>query len=174
MKLKSKKKRPDEHLPNFHRINENIYRGGQPTAEGIKRLAGLGIKTVINFRDSRAGVEREKQAAEENGLQFINLRLNNWFAARDDKIHKIIEVITNPEHQPVFIHCKRGADRTGTVVAVYRMLHEGWTAVEANREAKRHGIGWWQVWMKDYIKAYYKRMKAKKDAQAQQSKDATG
>ena len=163
MKPKSKKKRSDEHLPNFHRINENLYRGGQPTAEGIKRLAALGIKTVINFRDARENVHRERRTAEENGLRFINLHLSNWFAAKDDKIHKIIEVITNPEHQPVFIHCKRGADRTGTVVAVYRMLNEGWTAAEANREARRHGIGWWQVWMKDYIKAYYKRMKEKTD-----------
>jgi protein tyrosine/serine phosphatase len=150
----------DEHLPNFHRINENLYRGGQPTAEGIKRLAELGINTIINFRDARENVYRERAAAEEQGLNFINLHLSNWFAARDDEIHKIIDVIRNPAHQPVFIHCKRGADRTGTVVAVYRMLIEGWTASEANREAKRHGIGWWQVWMKDYIKAYYKRMKS--------------
>jgi protein tyrosine/serine phosphatase len=162
MKRRAGRQPKDEHLPNFHRINENLYRGGQPTAEGIRRLAALGIKTIINFRDARENVHRERQAAEENGLRFINLHLSNWFAAKDNEIQKIIEVIMNPEHHPVFIHCKRGADRTGTVVAVYRMLHEGWTATEANREAKRHGIGWWQVWMKDYIKAYYKRMKQEK------------
>ncbi len=158
MKRRAAEKPKDEHLPNFHRINENLYRGGQPTVEGIRRLAALGIKTIINFRDAREKVRREKQCAEENGLHFINLHLSNWFAAKNDEIDKIIEVVRNPEHHPVFIHCKRGADRTGTVVAVYRMLVEGWTATEANREAKQHGIGWWQVWMKDYIKAYYKRM----------------
>jgi tyrosine-protein phosphatase SIW14 len=162
MKKLHNKKPTDEHLPNFHKINESLYRGGQPTAEGLKKLAALGIKTVISFRDTPSKVLREKKAAEENGLHFINLRLSNWFASKDDEIHKIIEVIKNPEHQPVFIHCKRGADRTGTVVAVYRMLVEGWTDQEANREAKQRGIGWWQVWMKDYIKAYYKRMIAKK------------
>lgn len=151
----------DNHLPNFHRINENLYRGGQPTAEGIKQLADLGIKTIINFRDARENVLREKEHAQNHGLRFINLHLSNWFASKDEEIHAIIEVIKNPEHYPVFIHCKRGADRTGTVVAVYRMLHEGWTDKEANREAKQHGIGWWQVWMKDYIKDYYKRMKSR-------------
>src|SRR5689334_1131989 len=115
----------DKHLPNFYRINEQLYRGGQPSVEGVKRLAELGIKTIINFRDARGNVHRERRAAEEHGLNFINLHLSNWFAARDEEIHKIIEVIRNPEHQPVFIHCKRGADRTGTVVAVYRMLVEG-------------------------------------------------
>jgi protein tyrosine/serine phosphatase len=156
----TEKAKRDEHLPNFHRINENLFRGGQPTAEGVKRLAELGIKTIINFRDARENVEREKQYAEAHGLRFINLHLSNWFAARDEEIHAIIDVIRNPEHQPVFIHCKRGADRTGTVVAVYRMLFDGWTDKEANREAKERGIGWWQVWMKDYIKDYYKRMKS--------------
>lgn len=163
MRKKDEDRSKDEHLPNFYRINENLYRGGQPTAEGIKKLAALGIKTIINFRDARDGVHREREAAEANGIRFINLHLSNWFASRDEEIHKIIEVIRNPAHHPVFIHCKRGADRTGTVVAVYRMLHDGWTATQANREAKRHGIGWWQVWMKDYIKAYYKRMIEKKD-----------
>ena len=155
------KKSDDEHLPNFHRINENLYRGGQPTAEGIRQLAELGIKTIINFRDMREKVRREKEIAEAHGLHFINLHLSNWFASNDEEIHAIIEVIRNPELQPVFIHCKRGADRTGTVVAVYRMKFENWTAAEANHEAKKHGIGWWQVWMKDYIKDYYERMKDK-------------
>jgi tyrosine-protein phosphatase SIW14 len=161
MSSKNVKQPKDKHLPNFHKINENLYRGGQPTAEGIRKLAQMGIKTIINFRDARENVHREKEHAEANGIRFINLHLSNWFASKDEEIHKIIEVIRNPEHYPVFIHCKRGADRTGTVVAVYRMLHDGWTATQANREAKLRGIGWWQVWMKDYIKAYYKRMQDK-------------
>jgi tyrosine-protein phosphatase SIW14 len=152
----------DEHLPNFHRINENLFRGGQPTPEGVRQLAALGIKTIINFRDQSEKVLREKTIAEEHGLKFINLHLSNWFASKDDEIHAVLEVIRNPAHHPVFIHCKRGADRTGTVVAVYRMLFDGWTDQEANREAKARGIGWWQVWMKDYIKDYYKRMIGKK------------
>ena len=159
MNKKTENKSKDKDLPNFHQINENLYRGGQPTAEGIKQLATLGIKTIINFRDMRETVRREKELAEANGLRFINLHLSNWFASNDEEIHAIIEIIRNPELQPVFIHCKRGADRTGTIVAVYRMMFDGWTDSQANREAKTHGIGWWQVWMKDYIKAYYKRMK---------------
>lgn len=146
-------------LPNFHKITENIYRGGQPTADGIKELAKLGIKTIINFRDTQEKVLREKAVAEAEGLRFINLRLSNWFKAKDFEIEAILQEILKPENQPVFIHCKRGADRTGTVAAIFRMRFQGWTAEEANHEAKKHGIGWWQVWMKDYIKSYYERMK---------------
>lgn len=156
MKIEAKK----EDLPNFHKINDNFYRGGQPTEAGIKQLADLGIKTIINFRDTQEKVLREKKIAEENGLNFLNLRLSNWFASKDSAINEILEIINNPENQPVFIHCKRGADRTGTVVAAYRMKFESWTAEDANREAKVFGIGWWQVWMKDYINDYYKRLKS--------------
>lgn len=158
MKRSNKSESQNKHLPNFHRISENLYRGGQPTAEGIRQLAELGIKTIVCFRNAREKILREKEIAEASGLRFINLHLSNWFSAKDEEIEKILETILNPEHQPVFIHCKRGADRTGTVAAVYRMRFDGWTATQANHEAKKHGIGWWQVWMKDYIKAYYKRM----------------
>lgn len=145
-------------LPNFHQVNENFYRGGQPTIEGIKQLAKLGIKTVINFRDPDGKVRREKEISESLGMKFFNPHLSNWFKSKDSDILKILEIIQTPDNQPVFIHCKRGADRTGTVVALYRMIYENWTAKEANKEAKLLGLGWWQVWMKDYIKKYYKRV----------------
>lgn len=148
-------------LPNFHKVNDNFYRGGQPTIEGIKQLAKLGIKTVINFRDPDGKVRREKEISESLGIKFFNPHLSNWFKSKDSDILQILEIIQNPENQPVFIHCKRGADRTGTVVAVYRMIYENWTAKEANHEAKKLGLGWWQIWMKDYIKDYYKCIEKK-------------
>ena len=144
-------------LPNFSKINETLYRGGQPTAEGIRKLREIGIRTIINFRDTQSSVMREQAEAAEHGIKFLNMRLSNWFSPTDDEIHRIIDVIRDPANHPVFVHCKRGADRTGTVIAVYRMIVDGWTDRDANREAKRHGIGWWQVWMRDYIKGYYRR-----------------
>jgi protein tyrosine/serine phosphatase len=146
-------------LPNFHKVHENLYRGGQPTEDGIEELAKQGVKTIINFRDTDGKVLREQKLAEENGMKFYNPHLSNWFKAKDSEIEKILEIIENPENQPVFIHCKRGADRTGTVVAVYRMKYEGWTAEQANQEAKEYGLGWWQFWMKDYINDYYKKLR---------------
>lgn len=147
-----------EDLPNFFKVNDNLYRGGQPTEDGIKQLAKMGIKTVINFRDPDGKVRREKQLAEENGMKFFNPHLSNWFKPKDKDIEEILKLLQNPENQPVFIHCKRGADRTGTVIAVYRMKFDGWDDKQANDEAKHFGIGWWQFWMKDYINDYYKKL----------------
>jgi protein tyrosine/serine phosphatase len=92
-------------------------------------------------------------------MKFFNPHLSNWFAPKTSDIEKVLEIIQNPENQPVFIHCKRGADRTGTVVAVYRMKYENWTDKQANKEAKEFGLGWWQIWMKDYIHDYYRDLK---------------
>lgn len=158
MSVYGTKTRKDD-LPNFSKVNENLYRGGQPSSEGIKQLAGMGIKTVINFRDSDDKMRREKQLVEENGMKFFNPHLSNWFKPKDKDIDAIMEMIRDPENQPVFVHCKRGADRTGTVVAVYRMKYDGWDDKQANLEAKKFGIGWWQFWMKDYIHDFYKKMK---------------
>ena len=156
--MANEKRVKKDDLPNFHKINDTFYRGGQPSDAGILKLRELGIKAVINFRDPNDRVLREKTLVEANDMQFFNPRLSNWFAAKDSEIESILELIQNPENQPVFIHCNRGADRTGTVTAVYRMKFEGWTAEEANREANEYGIGWWQIWMKDYIHDYYRKL----------------
>ena len=154
----------DENLPNFSKVNNNLFRGGQPTREGVRSLkARFGIKTVILFRTSGEEIEKEDEWAKEAGLNFVSLPLHNWFAPKRHQMEAAMKAITDPKNHPVFVHCKRGADRTGTVIAVYRMTQEGWTPERASEEAKRFGIGWWQVWMKDYIEDYHKDYIEKKD-----------
>lgn len=148
-------------LPNLFQINRNLYRGAQPTENGVKELSKLGVKTIIDLRGAGDVTEKEKLWAEKNSIKFINIPLNNWFEPKDERIEKIVAEIDKPENQPVFIHCKRGADRTGTIVAVYRITHENWTAKQANDEAKKFGFGWWQFWMKDYIEDFYAHYTAK-------------
>lgn len=146
-------------LPNLYEVNSNLFRGGQPDENGIKRLAQMGIKTVINLRGEDSSTKNEEKWVEDAGMKFINVSLSNWFRPKTEDIDEIVALIDQAENQPVFVHCKRGADRTGTVIAVYRMTHEGWTAKQANKEAKEFGFGWWQFWMKDFINDYYKDMK---------------
>jgi len=38
-------------VPNFHTVNDNIYRGGQPSDEGLRALASAGVKTIVDLRD---------------------------------------------------------------------------------------------------------------------------
>ncbi|MBP6003767.1 MAG: tyrosine-protein phosphatase [Pyrinomonadaceae bacterium] len=147
---------PSKDLPNLYKVNAGIYRGGQPAEAGIKQLKAAGIRTIIDLRDDDDRAKKEGAWAKSAGLKFINIPLSNLLGPKDAKIDRILEQMTLSENQPVFIHCKRGSDRTGTAIAIYRISRESWTGEAANAEAKKFGFGWWQYWMKDYIDDYYR------------------
>jgi uncharacterized protein (TIGR01244 family) len=146
-------------LPNFHQVNAGLYRGAQPKQGGLQELHRLGIKTVVNLRDDDAREQNEEREAKAAGLKYFNLPLSNRSAPSDAQIEQALALINAPENQPVFVHCKRGADRTGTIIAVYRISHDGWTSERARAEAKQYGMGFWQVGMKDFISDYYRKHK---------------
>jgi tyrosine-protein phosphatase SIW14 len=149
-------------MPNLFKINDNFYRGGQPTENGLAELKKLGIKTIINLRTTGNDVEKEEIAAKKLGLNFINVPLNNWLKPKNSEVENVLKLINEATNQPLFLHCKRGSDRTGTIVAAYRIRFENWTDKQAVKEAKTFGFGWWQVWMKDYIEDYYRDFKQTK------------
>ena len=150
-----------EGLPNFHKVNDNLYRGAQPSRDGIQTLRRLGIKTIINLRDDDERAQSEAAVAAAAVLHYFNVAMDNFGRPSDDKVERILAMIEVAENQPVFVHCKRGADRTGTIIAIYRIVHDGWTSEKAKEEANRHGMGLWQVGMKDYIRDYAKRHSTK-------------
>ncbi len=148
-------------LPNLYQIAANLYRGGQPTEVGIKELQKLGVKTVIDLRDNDERAKNEEKLVKAAGMRFINVPLDNWFEPNSVFLDDLMRHFGLAENQPVFIHCKRGSDRTGVAIAVYRITHDGWTDKQASDEAKKFGLGWWQVWMKDFIHDYYRDYKQK-------------
>ncbi len=146
----------DKDLPNFAAVKTDFYRGGQPTEAGVKKLAAMGVKTIIDLRGEDETASKEKVWAENAGIKFVGVSLNNWLRPKTEDIENVIKQIDAAHDAPVFVHCQRGADRTGTVVAVYRISHDDYTAKQAIDEAKNFKFGWWQFWMKDYINDYYR------------------
>ena len=142
-------------LPNFHRVDQSLYRGGQPKDGGFETLKRLGIKTIIDLRNENT--PKESSAAQANGLRYFNFPMERFGRPDDETVEKVLTIISDSEHQPVFVHCAKGADRTGTIVAIYRITHDGWTSEKAKAEAKSYGMAPWQVQMKNYISDYYKR-----------------
>lgn len=153
----------DRELPNFHQVNERLYRGAQPRTGGFHKLAALGIKAVINLRAADERSRAEEEEARAAGLRYFNAPMEGYVRPTDAQVEHILSLINAPENQPVFVHCKRGADRTGTIIAVYRISHDGWTSESAKAEAKRYGMRWTQIRMKDYIKDYYRQRVGEKD-----------
>lgn len=145
-----------KNLPNLHKVNNALYRGGQPKKDGFAELKKMGIATVIDLRDDDDKASEEKGLVERLGMRFINKPLSGWTRPNTDEIDAILKEVNASENQPVFVHCKRGKDRTGTVIAIYRMVHDRWTAKQANDEAEKYGIGWWEIGMRDFINDYYR------------------
>lgn len=139
-------------VPNFHQVNERIYRGGQPSDEGWPSLAHLGVKTVIDLRlQDEHPTQREAQAVGAAGMRYVNIPMHGIVAPSDDQVARVLELLNADDAGSVFVHCRRGADRTGTVIACYRMLHDGWDNEKAFKEAKLYGMSWTQIGLKHYV-----------------------
>ena len=138
-------------LPNLHRVGERFYRGAQPRPGGLRRLVELGVNTVINLRGRGRETAAEEAEARALGLRYHSVELPRWGRPTDAQVRRVLEIIDDPGSGSVFVHCKDGVDRTGTVLACHRVAHEDWTAEEARAEAARIGMRPFQVWMRDYI-----------------------
>ena len=143
-------------LPNFHKVSDKLYRGAQPRAGGVKKLADIGIKTIINLRGADELTRAEEEEAKAAGLSYFNIPMPGLNRPTNEQVARVMAIIDSEESGPVFIHCKRGSDRTGTIVALYRISHDDWTANQAMTEAKRHGMSWMEFGMKDYVSDYYR------------------
>jgi tyrosine-protein phosphatase SIW14 len=141
-------------VTNFHQVNDHIFRGAQPTDDGFKSLAKLGVKTVIDLRETDSRSAAEKKVVEGAGMRYINIPLQGMSAPSQADVAKVMALFDDPSAGPVFVHCRRGADRTGTVVACYRIAHDGWDNAKALREAKTDGMSWVEVAMQHYVMTY--------------------
>ena len=149
-------------LPNFHQVNPQLYRGGQPKTGGLQKLKELGVKTVVNLRGEDDHSRAEETEARSLGLRYYGFALPGFSRPGDEEVQRVLDIINSPENQPVFVHCHHGHDRTGTIVACYRISHDGWTGKQAKNEAQRYGLSWTEIGMKRYIDDYYDRSHRKK------------
>ena len=137
-------------IPNFHQVNDHIFRGGQPAAEAWPSLARLGVKSVIDLRrEDEHSTAAEAQAVTAAGMSYYNVPMKGVVEPTNEQIAKILTLLNSQD--PVFVHCKRGADRTGTVIACYRIAHDRWEHKQALNEAKSFGMAWDQMGLKHYV-----------------------
>ena len=125
---------------NFYKVDSILYRSEQPHTAGMTFLAGYGIKTVINLRHTRS----DKREARKTNLILTKVSINTWRLSYDDIVNTM--KVINTCEKPVLIHCLHGSDRTGCMVAAYRMVFNGWTKEEAIREFREGGYGYHEKW----------------------------
>ncbi len=133
---------------NLHKVSDALYRGAQPTAEGFVQLKQMGIKTVVSLRSFHS--DRDEIGNTELGYERITMK--PWHP-EDKEVARFLQIVTDPQRTPAFVHCKYGSDRTGTMVAIYRIVVEGWTKDEAIEEMTKGGFGYHSVWgnLREYL-----------------------
>ena len=141
-------------IPNFNRVESWLYRGARPDAEGVRMLRSIGIRTIVTlergwFEKEPPEVQKERQLAEQAGIQFIHVPLHPFFNPRSDEIRKVLSIVMDTALHPVFIHCRKGKDRTGIIIAVFRVRHQNWAVQPAYEELESFGhrsilLFWWK------------------------------
>lgn len=128
-------------LPNLHRVAPGLYRGAQPTAEGMKELEKMGIKTVINLR----AFHSDKDEIGKAKLACESIPVKTW-KPTEDQVVQFLKIVTDKNRGPIFVHCQHGADRTGTMCAIYRVAVCGWTKQQAIEEMTQGDFGFHPMW----------------------------
>lgn len=137
-------------LPNLGRVSPTFYRGAQPENDGFSTLRAMGIRTVINLRLKHS----ERDEVEAAGMRSIEIPMNAFTSVKEDDIRRILAILADEGNHPVFLHCKHGKDRTGLIVALYRMDEQGWPKAEAVDEMEDYGFNGALFKLKRYIRAY--------------------
>lgn len=129
-------------VPNLFQVSESLYRSGQPERQGFDELHRFGIKTIVNLRHDHS----DKPWIEPVNFIYFEIpsRANR---VREKDVIRFLSIVTDPTLSPCLVHCQHGADRTGLMVAMYRIVIQGWPKNEAINELKEGGFGFHKIYI---------------------------
>jgi tyrosine-protein phosphatase SIW14 len=134
--------KPAQHpgLPRFGTVTNHLYRGGQPDTRGFAQLKGLGIDLVVNLRNEADEIARERALVEAQGLRYASIPWRGKENPKPDQVAEFLALLRANADKKVFVHCERGSERTGVMIACYRMSTERWTVDRALSEMDSFGF----------------------------------
>lgn len=169
-------------IVNFSQVNKGIFRGARlESLQAVQYLKSIGVKNVINLQggdlNSKFGkiipwaepgerpevIAGERDAANNAGMGYLHSPLNSLepVTIEEDKaIDEVLAFMNDKNNQPLFIHCEHGADRTGLLVALYRVKYEGVDVELARKEWIKNGHNkLHQIFTGDLDVYYYEKVK---------------
>jgi len=120
-------------VPNFGKLNACVWRSGQPSADGLKNLAAMGLKTVVNLQKENPG---EKDIVPA-GVNYVYIPVQDETAPSVDQGRQFLQVVSDPKNWPVLVHCHAGEGRAGLFSALVRYSFDGWNNSQISDEVMK-------------------------------------
>ncbi len=121
------------------RVSEGVFRGPHPGEADLRELSGMGIGTVLSLEDNPSVVAEEEKACRSHNINFVNIPLSEVAPPSPHALKQAVSVIQKYRDRGIYVHCRRGVDRTGYVIASFRMLVENCKFDTAYKECCDHG-----------------------------------
>jgi protein tyrosine phosphatase (PTP) superfamily phosphohydrolase (DUF442 family) len=139
-----------EDIPNFHEVTPFLFRSAHLQPSHFAMLRDYGIRDVLTLEDylgnQQAAADEEKMALDV-GMEFSWLPMDGLAKPSIGQLDQALAYIADPAHQPVLVHCLHGSDRTGMVIAAYRIKYQLWPVDQARHEMYQYGhsifLSWW-------------------------------
>jgi hypothetical protein len=130
-------------VPNLHQVDGNFFRSAQPEARGFKALATqYGVKIIVSLR----AFNSDEPLTRGLNLRLARFKIHTWHIEREDVVGALRTLRRATKEGPVLLHCQHGADRTGLIAALYRIVYEGWGKQAALDEMLNGKFGYHAVW----------------------------
>jgi protein tyrosine phosphatase (PTP) superfamily phosphohydrolase (DUF442 family) len=156
-------------IKNFGQMDARFFRGAQPRENDYKDLAALGIKTVIDLQDEPK--EYERPLVESLGMKYVHIPMVGKKYPTTEATDLFLKTVNDPATGKFFVHCAGGRHRTGAMGAVYRFQFYDWNFDQVYQEMKQYDFytSWGHGAFKDFVKDYYAKMLANKEANSNRS-----
>lgn len=141
-KMSTARPKETQALPNFHKVTDYLYRGGEPSPEGMHQLQKMGVKTLIDLRAKTEAAHDEEQLAKKLGMKYINMTMTSE-APTKNQVETLLATIDSAKekNEPVLVHCAHGSDRTGCMIGIWRVTRDNWAYDDAYKEMRKYWFG---------------------------------
>lgn len=128
---------PLEALGNLRTVEPGFFRSAQPSKEGYALLHNMNVKTILDLKGESAA-KREQDEVKKYGIKVESVAMSGFSTPTFEQVDRALAVLTTAP-RPLLVHCEHGKDRTGFVVASYRVAIEKAAIADAVKEAKEAG-----------------------------------
>lgn len=141
-KMSTARKKEVQPLPNFHKVTDYLYRGGEPNPEGLRQLKDMGVKTLIDLRAQTEAAHNEAALAKKLGMKYINMTMTAE-APTKKQVETLLATIDSAKekNEPVLVHCAHGSDRTGCMIGIWRVTRDNWSFDDTYKEMRKYYFG---------------------------------